>query len=157
MSDDETPADDMDALADKVAARLETGVYGNKIVLGRRQAFKIMGGTATLAGVLGISSGSAAAQSLNDDSVGNVGGTSEGPMDVWVDQMYDPDGNEILNVDPGEPINAQFGRDWVFDSINGGGPVSDGDGTERQIWVIANGASDPAGAGADDLIFEEEA
>lgn len=35
--------------------------------------------------------------------------------------------------------------------------VSDGDGTDREIWVIANGASDPAGAGPDDIIFEEEA
>lgn len=35
--------------------------------------------------------------------------------------------------------------------------VSDGDGTTRQIWVIENGASDPTGAGADDIIFEKEA
>lgn len=34
--------------------------------------------------------------------------------------------------------------------------VSDGDGTERQVWVIANGASDPAGADPEDIIFEEE-
>jgi hypothetical protein len=34
--------------------------------------------------------------------------------------------------------------------------VSDGDGTERQIWVIANGASDPAGADPEDIIFEEQ-
>lgn len=34
--------------------------------------------------------------------------------------------------------------------------VSDGDGTTRQIWVIANGASDPAGADPEDIIFEEE-
>jgi hypothetical protein len=40
--------------------------------------------------------------------------------------------------------------------INGGGPVTDGDGTERNIWVIANGASDPSGASAEDIIFEEE-
>jgi len=38
--------------------------------------------------------------------------------------------------------------------INGGGPIVDGDGTERELYLIANGASDPAGAGADDLIFE---
>lgn len=33
--------------------------------------------------------------------------------------------------------------------------ISDGDGTERQIWVIANGASDPSGADPEDIIFEE--
>lgn len=41
--------------------------------------------------------------------------------------------------------------------INGGGPIVDGDGTERELYVIANGASDPSGADAEDLIFEEEA
>lgn len=35
--------------------------------------------------------------------------------------------------------------------------LADGDGVDREIWVIPNGASDPAGAGPDDLIFEEEA
>lgn len=35
--------------------------------------------------------------------------------------------------------------------------VFDGDGTQRRIWVIANGASDPDDATADDIIFEEEA
>lgn len=35
--------------------------------------------------------------------------------------------------------------------------VTDGDGIKREIWVIANGASDPAGADADDIILEEEA
>lgn len=35
--------------------------------------------------------------------------------------------------------------------------ISDGDGTTRQYWVIANGASDPSGAGSNDIIFEEEA
>jgi hypothetical protein len=40
--------------------------------------------------------------------------------------------------------------------INGGGPVTDGDGTERNIWIIANGAPDPSGASAEDIIFEEE-
>lgn len=34
--------------------------------------------------------------------------------------------------------------------------VSDGDGTTRQIWVIASGASDPAGADPEDIIFEEQ-
>jgi len=32
--------------------------------------------------------------------------------------------------------------------------IEDGDGTERQVFVIAAGASDPAAAGADDIILE---
>ena len=35
--------------------------------------------------------------------------------------------------------------------------VTDGDGTKREIWVIASGASDPAGADPEDIIYEEEA
>jgi hypothetical protein len=49
-----------------------------------------------------------------------------------------------------DPVNVEANL------INGGGPVTDGDGTERNIWVIANGASDPSGASAEDIIFEEE-
>jgi len=45
--------------------------------------------------------------------------------------------------------------DVFAESINDGGPVTDGDDTERQIFIIANGASDPAAADPEDLIFEE--
>ena len=41
-------------------------------------------------------------------------------------------------------------------AINDGGPVTDGDGTERRIWLIDADAGDPADATAEDLIFEEE-
>lgn len=34
--------------------------------------------------------------------------------------------------------------------------LNDGDGVERTVWVIAAGASDPAGADPEDIIFEEE-
>lgn len=47
-----------------------------------------------------------------------------------------------------------------IDDVGGSIPsdvVTDGDGVDREIWVIANGASDPAGADPDDIIFEEEA
>jgi hypothetical protein len=46
--------------------------------------------------------------------------------------------------------------DVFAESINDGGPITDGDDTERQLYVIANGASDPSGAGPEDLIFEEQ-
>lgn len=41
-------------------------------------------------------------------------------------------------------------------ALNSGGTVTDGDGTERQVWIIASGASDPSGADPEDLIFEEQ-
>lgn len=34
--------------------------------------------------------------------------------------------------------------------------ISDGDGIQRRIWVIAAGAADPAEATAEDIIFEEQ-
>ena len=40
--------------------------------------------------------------------------------------------------------------------INSGGPIVDGDGIERNLFVIAEGADDPDGAGDEDFIFEEE-
>jgi len=47
-------------------------------------------------------------------------------------------------------------EDAYLASVNDEGVVTDGDGTDRRVWVIASGASDPAGASAEDLIFEEE-
>lgn len=43
------------------------------------------------------------------------------------------------------------------DVLNNGGPISDGDGTERKIYIIENGASDPSDATATDIIIEKEA
>lgn len=40
--------------------------------------------------------------------------------------------------------------------LNNAGPVTDGDGVERHIWVIAAGAANPAGAGPNDIIFERQ-
>ena len=108
---------DIEALAEQVAAELDTGTYGDKIVIPRRQALQVMAGSATLAGVLGFGTGSASAQSTGDESGGNVGLPSV-TQDVWVDQLLDANDNEFLNVDPGEPINAQFGREWHFDSVS---------------------------------------
>lgn len=157
MTDSETDGRDVDPdLVDAVADELDTGTYGNKVVLTRRQAAGLAAGTLSLGSILGFGTGSASAQSTGDESQGNVG-TAARTQDVWVDQLLDANNTQFLNVDPGEPVNAGFGRNWVFDQINGGGPISDGDSTERQIWVIANGASDPAGADANDIIFEEQA
>jgi len=146
----------IDELADAGVDALDTGVYGDTVVLSRRQALAVSSGVVSLAALVGLS-GSAAGQASADTNVGRTGSVDAGTVDVHVDQMYDEGGDEILNVDDTGAINAQFGRDWVFDSINGGGPISDGDGVERQHWLIANGAGDPSGADPEDLIFEEEA
>lgn len=57
------------------------------------------------------------------------------PMDTATQSASDPHGNEAHS------------EAFAFD----------GDGVQRRIWVIAAGAADPADAGPDDLIFEEEA
>jgi len=59
-----------------------------------------------------------------------------------------------------EDINAGTGLDASADgdgTVTINAELSEGDGTSRQVWLISNGASDPAGANAEDLIFEEEA
>jgi hypothetical protein len=119
---------DRKALASDVAEELDTGRYGDRFVLSRRQLLSIAGGSAGVAGLTALGVDPATAQS----AAGQVGTSSE-PVDV---EAYDL---------------------TVANLLNGGGPISDGDGTERQIWVIANGASDPAGADPEDLIAEEEA
>jgi len=101
--------------------------------ISRRGALALLGATGVGAGsVLGGNEiiGSAKADASTSDSDGNVG-TQDDRVDVFAD-----------------------GVDTI--SINSGGPLSDGDGTERQIWIIANGASDPTGADPEDIIFEEE-
>lgn len=120
---------DIDAVAERVLERLDPGtVIDDKIILNRRQLLAIAGS--------GLGAGALAALGVEEASAqtgpaGQVGTDAE-PVDVFA---WDLD---------------------VQGSLNGGGPVSDGDGTERQIYVIANGASDPAGADPEDIIFEEE-
>ena len=120
--------DERSALAAEVAAELDTGRYGDRFVLSRRQLLTIAGGAGGVAALVSLGVEPAAAQS----AAGQVG-TESSPENVFA---YD------LNV---------------ANLLNGGGPISDGDGTERQIWVIANGASDPTGADPEDIIFEREA
>lgn len=116
------------SLAKDLAAELDPGRYGDRFVLSRRQLLTIAGGAGGVAALVSLGVEPAAAQS----AAGQVGTSSE-PVDV---EAYDV---------------------TVANLLNGGGPISDGDGTERQIWVIANGASDPTGADPEDIIFEREA
>jgi len=101
----------------------------------RRSFLKAGGATLAALAFGSAATGSAAAAGFNDSDP-TIGGPSN-RYDMYFDAL---DAN-TANID----------------SLNNGGPVSDGDGTERQIWVIANGASDPAGADPEDIIFEEEA
>ena len=78
--------DDIEELTAAVADRLDPGtVIGDRVILSKAQAVAIMTGGATLAGVLGLSAGSASAQSGGqlgsasepiDAELGNYGATS---------------------------------------------------------------------------------
>jgi len=93
----------------------------------------------------------------------NTGGSSDGGgggISVLSDSGSDNSdgGNQYQLPNAEDSLDFQSAGDIRnLASLNGGGPVSDGDGTKRQIWVVSNGASDPAGAGPEDIIFEEQA
>jgi len=159
MDIDDLTDDELDALASKLAGRLPTGHHGDRFVLNRRQLMSLAGvaGGGGVLAALGVDEASAQASDIasEDTSDGQVG-VPGSPEDVVIDQLRDPGGDEVFNVDDTGAINAQP-REWAFDLINGGAPVTDGDEIDRQVWVIANGASDPSGADPEDIIFEEEA
>jgi hypothetical protein len=124
---------DRDEIAKDVIERLDPGTtIGDKVILSRRQLLAIAGGSLSIGALATFGVSESEAQS----AVGQVG-TSSDRVDVYSATV---DSTAVSTT-----------------TLNGGGPISDGDGTERQIWIIANGASDPAGADPEDLIYEEEA
>ena len=108
---------DIDELAAAVVDRLDGGQrIGDKLVLSRRQAIALAGGGLSLA-ALGIGTGEvAAADGTADESVGAVGAPGDS-IDVYLDQLLDDSGDEVLNVDDTGTANATA-RGWEFDSIN---------------------------------------
>lgn len=109
----------------------------SKMIPGRRGFLKGSAAALTGAGATYAATGGATGQASDDQSGGKLG-SPEDSQDVWVDRLYDPGDNQILDVDGGEAINAQFGRAWYFDNINGANvdnastgtvPTSQGDGT----------------------------
>jgi hypothetical protein len=116
-----------------------------KMLPGRRGALKA-GGLLAGGGLLGAlgSDRAAAADGTQDTSAGTIGGAGES-NDIYLDQLLDPGGDEILNVDDTGDINATFGRTWDFssvdlqnsslslDSLNTGQITSDSDRIERVL------------------------
>ena len=129
------------------------------ILHSRREVLK-GAGAATGLGIAGLAGASATGTaSAGNDQAGTVG-SQAAPLDGYVEDLYDKNGNRVAEL-PGDGsldvLQELSSQSVSTDSLNNGGPISDGDGTERQIWVIANGASDPSGADPEDIIFEEEA
>jgi len=89
-----------------------------KMLPGRRGALKA-GGLLAGGGLLGAlgSERVEAADGTQDTSAGTIGAAGDS-NDIYLDQLYDPDGDEILNVDDTGDINAAFGRTWAFDDIS---------------------------------------
>lgn len=63
--------------------------------------------------------------------------------------------SELTDVSPDSSANAHHSQSHD-NTDHTQEYVSDGDDITREIWVITAGASDPSGAGVDDLIFEEK-
>ena len=76
---DDDPDDDVTELASQVAAELEPGtIINDKIILSRQQVAAVLAGSATLAGVLGLTAGSASAQS------GGQLGAPDAPIEAFL-------------------------------------------------------------------------
>jgi len=105
--------DERSELAQEVAAELDTGQYGDKYVLSRRQLLTLATATGGGGVLAALGADGAAAQATDDTSSGTVRGNSGGGMDVYLDQLRDPTGDEVLNVDDTGAIDATL-REWVF-------------------------------------------
>lgn len=138
-ADDRDPETDRETLAERIAeleATVEQQQQTIRKMLPNRREFLRAGGAAVAgAGIGAAAVGGASADASVDDDDPDVG-TPDRRVDVFGDGV---DANSVET-----------------DEINDGGPLSDGNGTERQIWIIANGDSDPSGADSEDIIFEEE-
>ena len=94
----------------------------------RRDALKL--GVAGVAGAAAMSGSASANAGTDDGEVGTIGDASD-------------------KVD-------MFAQDIEVETINSDNILTSGDSTDRAIFVISSGASDPAAATNDDIIFEEE-
>jgi hypothetical protein len=131
---------DVSELAREVIQELDPGtVIDDRVILSRRQAIGLASGALSLGALAGFGAEEASAQAAGAQ------GTESEPNDMFA---YN------LDVENGGDFNGTGITN--LGALNGGGPVSDGDGIERQLWVIASGASDPSGADAEDIIFEEQ-
>lgn len=67
----------------------------------------------------------------------------------------DPD--EISGADVSDTAPAGKGLETDGNgNLQHAATITDGDGVDREIWVVAAGGSDPAGADPEDIIFEEQ-
>lgn len=164
MSTDDA-ADDAQGLTDSQRAEVEAMLEDERAEA-RGGKLTRRAGLTGLAGLLGLTgaTGSAAAGSSQAGSYG----TEQNPGDFYAEDHFvqdqsagnvetPPTGFATLGVEAGSVIKkASDGTTTELDASVPDGVITAGDGTERQIWVIPNGASDPTGAGPDDIIFEEE-
>lgn len=100
--------------------------------------------------LLGGSGGASFSQNLdlNSNNIQNVGQLSGNSISVG--QLNGADISSSQNAGKGLETDGNGNLTPVA-------TVTDGDGTDRSIWVIANGDSDPSGADPEDIIFEKSA
>ena len=94
MDIDALTDDDRKQLAKDLAAELDTGLYGNRAVLSRRQLLTLAGGSAGVAGLVALGVDPATAQS----AAGQVG-TEASPEDIYAFDLDVQNGAEFNGSD----------------------------------------------------------
>jgi hypothetical protein len=109
---------DTEELAAQVVDELDPGsVVNDKLVLSRRQVIALAGSGLGAGALATWATGDAAAAGgTNDTSVGDVGAAGDS-VDVYLDELRDDGGDEVLDIDDTGEINAAFGRTWNYDTI----------------------------------------
>lgn len=101
---------------------------------------------------------------LADTGSGSIG-TSDNPLKaIYVDELYqnedyitaiEVDTDTLLATTIESPDLDAKADDPHDNAAHDAAFIADGDNIDRQHWVIAAGADDPAGADPEDIIFEE--
>lgn len=173
----EISEDELEAIVDeKVEQRLEE----ERTQVSRRSVIGALAGAAGV-GALGWGAGSAAADPANASGTvyfDQIGDSNYPVTELHVDKQINYNTDEtfdnitvnstadltdvLADTLLGADVSSNAVAERALETDGNGNlqpvtAVTDGDGTKREIWVIANGASDPAGADTEDIILEEQA
>jgi hypothetical protein len=131
---------DLDAIAERVAPRLDPGTYGENMVLPRRTVLGVVGGTLSVGALLGFGTDEVTGQ---QDGVWEVGEPGVKQVDVWGNELR---GTAVtIGSDSALVANAASGS---VSLSSGSATVSTGLGDADATFYLALGLDDP-GADAD--------
>jgi hypothetical protein len=150
---------DYDKLADSIISRLQS------LGVSRRDMLTVLAGGGAGALAMGAASPASAQQINGIIKADQLGTSSEPVQQLYVQNETTYENSEAIGTLTVDTLNSADVSDTQTaeraletdgsGNLNPVAAVTDGDGTKREIWVIANGASDPAGADPEDIILEE--